>query len=73
MLQWMGRDLNDFLQHAESVSDITVMSLDDLKECKLRLGRRKDISDVTLIKRYNRDRRRGKQQQSHFKPELATR
>jgi hypothetical protein len=52
MLRWMERDLNDLQQHAHIVQGITLMGLQDLIECKTKLGRKKDLQDVALIKKY---------------------
>jgi MFS superfamily sulfate permease-like transporter len=50
MLQWMGRNLHDLSKTAISIGKHPVMSADDLVECKIKLGRRKDLEDVILIK-----------------------
>lgn len=58
MQQWMGRDLDDFARRAEAIDGIMTMALDDLRDCKSLLGRRKDLSDITLIQKYCRQQSR---------------
>ncbi len=50
MLHWMGRDLSNLQKSAVLVDGIPVMSLDDLVDCKIALGRKKDLEDVVRIK-----------------------
>lgn len=50
MLDWMGRDLRNLQKHQDYVDDIPVMSLDDLIDCKKKMGRKKDVADIKLIR-----------------------
>lgn len=49
MLNWMGRDLRNLQKHREFVHDVPVMSLQDLIDCKKKMGRKKDLADIKLI------------------------
>lgn len=52
MLQWMGRDLGALQANATVKDGIVLMSLDDLIECKVQLGRKKDLQDVAALRSY---------------------
>ena len=49
MLSWMGRDLHSFQKHSERIHEIPVMGLQDLVDCKSKMGRKKDLADIKLI------------------------
>lgn len=72
MRQWMGRDLNDLLERAVMRNGICVMSLDDLVECKTRLGRRKDMADIRLITQYLTSERHSTRPSTARTPVLAS-
>lgn len=50
MLHFMGRNLADLGDRATKIKNLPVMSAADLVDCKIKLGRRKDLEDVILIK-----------------------
>ncbi len=50
MLQWMGLNIHDLQKTAVNITSLPIMSMPDLVECKIKLGRRKDLEDVILIK-----------------------
>lgn len=49
MLSWMGHDLQSLQKHSELIADVPVMGLQDLIDCKSKMGRKKDLSDIELI------------------------
>ena len=52
MLNWMHRDLNDLRASREKIEGIPVMGVQDLIDCKLSMGRKKDLADVELLQTY---------------------
>lgn len=50
MQRWMGHDFSYFRENSEYVSGILVMGFEDLIACKTRLGRKKDVQDIALIR-----------------------
>lgn len=52
MMHWMGHSLSHLKRHAQEIDGIPVMSLNDLIECKKKMGRKKDRQDLQLIKKY---------------------
>lgn len=66
MQQWMGLKLSDLQAGAITVDGVSLMSLDELVDCKTRLGRKKDLEDVISIRafqtREHRQARRARQQ-----------
>lgn len=55
MRTWMNRDLKRLLSDAFEVDEIPHMSISQLIACKQRLGRRKDLADIKLLKNYKDD------------------
>ena len=52
MQRWMGQSLPDLQKSAQTVDGIPLIGLDDLVNCKILLGRKKDLEDVIRIKAY---------------------
>lgn len=55
MTQWMGHTLSALRKSQHMIDGIPVMGVDDLIECKQRLGRKKDIEDIKLIKKLRKE------------------
>jgi hypothetical protein len=53
-LEWMDNKptLEDLLPRADYFENIAFMSLQDLKESKIELGREKDLKDIPMIDEY---------------------
>ena len=52
MQSYVGKTLKDLLPHAQYVDNVAYMSIADLIECKRKMGRKKDLADLDLIKAY---------------------
>ncbi len=52
MHTWMSHNLKRLKKHSFVVEDVAFMGVEDLIEAKRRLGRRKDVSDITLLEQY---------------------
>lgn len=57
MMGWMGRDLRNLQRRQEYVDDIPVMSLEDIIDCKKKMGRKKDLADIDLIRAHYKQMR----------------
>ena len=58
MHTWMGKSFKRIRQNAFELNGVWFMDVDDLIEAKRHLGRRKDMSDIALLKDYQRTHRR---------------
>ena len=58
MHTWMGKTFKRIRQNAFELNGVWFMDVDDLIEAKRHLGRRKDMSDIALLKDYQRTHRR---------------
>lgn len=54
MHSWMGANIRSLRKRAFMVDGIPMMSINQLIESKRRLGRKKDLSDITLLEAYQR-------------------
>lgn len=56
MTYWMGYDLAKLKKNEQVIEGIPVMGLDDLIECKHKMGRKKDLHDIALIEEHSKIR-----------------
>ncbi len=52
MKSWMGQSLSKLLRNSFEVEGVAMMGIDDLIESKRHLARRKDFSDISLLRGY---------------------
>jgi len=52
MLTFVGKNMSELRENAFTISGVRFMSLDDLITCKQTIGRKKDLEDIKLIRRY---------------------
>ncbi len=54
MLTYVGKSLQDLRPGSFELDDVRFMGIDDLIECKRKIGRIKDIDDVALLTAFRR-------------------